>query len=151
MMNTLDYYHPALVFSSSKPIKWSIDQILSFYSYYETIPSSVLNTSDVISYTESYRDLQQSYLAIQESYRTRKFELECSISAPVGSSKHRNWTYPTLKKFLRFFNYRSFEGVEAPKAAKTWLRSLQLSYRDWKFVRLAPKLAVLCVYNIISV
>ncbi len=63
------------------------------------------------------RDLQQSNRTIQESYRTRKFELECSISesAPVPSSVHWNGTYPTLKTFLRFFDYRSFEGVEAPE------------------------------------
>ncbi len=36
----------------------------------------------VISYTESYRDLQQSYRDLQQGYRTRNFELECSISAP---------------------------------------------------------------------
>ncbi len=37
------------------------------------------------------------------------------MSAPVRSSEHRNGTYPTLKTFLRFFNYQSFEGVEAPE------------------------------------
>ena len=68
--------------------------------------------------TESYRDLQQSYRDVQESYRTRDFELECSISAPVRSSVHRNGTYPTLRTFLRFFNYRSFEGVEAPEGCE---------------------------------
>ncbi len=47
-----------------------------------------------------------------------KFELECSMSAPVRSSVHRNGTYPTLKTFLRFFIYRSFEGVEAPEGCK---------------------------------
>ncbi len=92
----------------------------------------------------SYRDLQQSYRSIQESYRTRKFELECSISAPVRSSVHWNGTYPTLKTFLRFFNYRSFKGVEAPEGCKNVAQiftTLQLSHRDWKFVLLAPKLA----------
>jgi hypothetical protein len=62
----------------------------------------------LVSCTESYRDLQESYLAIQLRYRTRKFELECSMSAPVRSSVHRNGTYPTLKPFLRFLNYQSF-------------------------------------------
>jgi hypothetical protein len=72
----------------------------------------------IISYTESYRDLQQSYRDVQESYRTRDFELECCIAAPVRSSVHRNGTYHTLKTFLRFFNYRSFEGVEAPEGCE---------------------------------
>ena len=71
-----------------------------------------------ISYTESYRDLPQSYRIVQESFRTRDFELECSISSPVRSSVHRNGTYPTLKTFLRFFIYRSFEGVEAPEGCE---------------------------------
>ncbi len=72
-----------------------------------------------ISYTESFRDLQQSYQDVQQSYRTRDFELECSISAPVRSSVHRNRTYPTPKTFLRFLNYRSFEGVEALEGCET--------------------------------
>ena len=80
------------------------------------LPSSV--PYRIISYTESYRDLQQSYRDVQESYRTRDFELECSISAPVRSSVHRNGTYPTLKTFPCFFNYRSFEGVEAPEGCE---------------------------------
>jgi hypothetical protein len=71
-----------------------------------------------ISYTESFRDLQQSYRDVQQSFRTRDFELECSISAPVRSSVHRNGTYPTLKTFPHFFNYRSFEGVEAPEGCE---------------------------------
>ncbi len=71
-----------------------------------------------ISYTESYQDLQQSDRDVQESYRTRDFELECSISAPVRSTIHRNGTYPTLKTFPCFFNYRSFEGVEAPEGCE---------------------------------
>ncbi len=62
-------------------------------------------------YKKSYRDLQKSY-------RTRDFQLECSISAPVRSSVHRNGTYPTLKTFLRFLKYRSFEGVEAPEGCE---------------------------------
>ncbi len=69
----------------------------------------------VISYTEGYRNLQQSYWTIQLSYRTRKFHLECSMSAPVWSSVHRNGTYPTLKTFLCFFNYRRFGDAEAPE------------------------------------
>ncbi len=60
------------------------------------------SSSITISYTESYWNLQQSYPTIQLCCRTRKFELECSISAPVRSSIHRNGTYPTLKTFLRF-------------------------------------------------
>ncbi len=66
-----------------------------------------------ISYTESYRNLQKNYQTVQQSYRTRKFELECSMSAPFQSRVHRNRTYPTLKTFLHFYNYRSFEGVDA--------------------------------------
>ncbi len=77
-----------------------------------------VHTTYNISYTESYRDLQQSYQDVQESYQTRDFELECSISAPVQSSVHRNGTYPTLKTFPLFFNYRSFEGVEAPEGCE---------------------------------
>jgi hypothetical protein len=46
---------------------------------------------------------QQSYKTILLDYRTRKFELEYSISAQVRSSIHWNGTYPTLKTFLRFF------------------------------------------------
>ncbi len=65
-------------------------------------------THFTISYTESYRDLQESYRDLQQSYLTRNFELECSISAPIRSSIHRNGTYPILKTFPRFFNYRSF-------------------------------------------
>ncbi len=53
-----------------------------------------------VSYTESYQDFQESYWAIHLCYRTRKFELECSISAPVRSSVHRNGTYPSLKTFF---------------------------------------------------
>ncbi len=68
-----------------------------------------------ISYTEKYRDLQQKYRDVQEKYRTRDFVLECSRSAPVRSCVYRIGTYPTLKTFPRFFNYRSFEGVEAPE------------------------------------
>ncbi len=77
-----------------------------------------LKFEDQVSYTESYRDVQESYLAIQLCYRTRKFELECSISAPVRSSVHWNGTYPTLKTFLPFLNYRTFEGVDAPEGCK---------------------------------
>jgi hypothetical protein len=40
------------------------------------------------------------------------------MSAPVGSSVHRNGTYPNLKTLLRFFNYQSFEGVDAPEGCK---------------------------------
>jgi hypothetical protein len=71
-----------------------------------------------ISYTEKYRDLQQKYRDVQEKYRTRDFELECSRSAPVRSCVHRIGTYPTLKTFPCFFNYRSFEGVEAPEGCE---------------------------------
>ncbi len=62
--------------------------------------------------------LTESYLDLQQSYRIRNFELECFISAPVRSSVHRNGTYPILKPFPRFFNYRSFEGVEAPEGCE---------------------------------
>jgi hypothetical protein len=72
----------------------------------------------VISYPESYGNLQQSYQTIQLCYRTRKFELECSMSALVRSRVHRNGTYPTLKTSLRLFKYRSFEGVEAQEGCK---------------------------------
>ncbi len=63
-----------------------------------------------ISYTENVRDLQQKIRDVQQNVRTRDFELECSISAPVRSSVHRNGTYPTLKTFLRFFNLSEFRG-----------------------------------------
>ncbi len=56
----------------------------------------------IVSYTESYRNLQQSYQTLQQIYRTWKFKLECSMSALVWSSIHWNWTYPTLKTFLLF-------------------------------------------------
>jgi hypothetical protein len=98
---------PPLPYPSGRPC-----QPLYADTYYET---SSVKPQPSISYTESYRDLQESYQAIQLCYRTRKFELEYSISAPVRSSVHRNRTYPTLKTFLRFLSYRSFEGVEAPK------------------------------------
>jgi hypothetical protein len=75
---------------------------------------------NMISYTESFRNLQQSHrtIQIQVTCRTRKFELDFSMSAPVQSSVHRNGTYPTLKTFLCFFNYQSFEGVEAPEGCE---------------------------------
>ncbi len=42
-----------------------------------------LGKLSAISYTENYRNLQQSYQTIQLSYRTRKFELEYPMSAPI--------------------------------------------------------------------
>ncbi len=63
-----------------------------------------------VSYTKTYRDLQQNYRDVQENYQTRDFVLECSISAPVRSSVHRNGTYPTLKTFPRFFKLSEFRG-----------------------------------------
>ncbi len=59
-------------------------------------------------------------------------------------------TYPTLKTFSHFFNYRSFEGVEAPEGCErgldlynflteienlcgwrlNWLEDIQLSYLE---------------------
>jgi hypothetical protein len=57
----------------------------------------------MVSYTESYQDLHESYQAIQLCYQTRKFKLEYSMSAPVQSSIHQNGPYFTLKTFLRFF------------------------------------------------
>ncbi len=84
------------------------------FEYY----SLQLDASSCVSYTESYLDLQQSYLSVQQSYRTRKFELECSISAPVQSTVHR-MGHTTLKMFLRLFNYRSFEGIEAPEGCES--------------------------------
>ncbi len=72
----------------------------------------------LISHTESYRNLQQSYQTIQLSYRTRKFHLEWSLFAPVRSSVHWNGTYPNLKTFLCFFNYRRFRGAEAPEGCE---------------------------------
>jgi hypothetical protein len=61
-----------------------------------------------ISYTERCQNLQQSYWTIQLSYRTRKFQLEYSMSAPVRSSVNWNGTHPTLKTFLRFFELSEF-------------------------------------------
>ncbi len=103
----------------------------------------------VISYTESYRDLQESYQAIQLCYRFRKFKLEYSMSAPVRSSVHRNGTYPTLKTFLRFFKLLEFQGRRSSGRLRkrgldlynfltkienlcgwrlNWLEDIQLSY-----------------------
>jgi hypothetical protein len=71
-----------------------------------------------VSCTESYLDLQQNYLDLQQSYQTQKFKLEWSISAPVQSTVHWNGTHPTLKKFLCFINYQSFEGEGAPEGCE---------------------------------
>ncbi len=86
------------------------------YSVQRTITR--VQALDAISYTEKYRDLQQKYRDVQENYRTRDFVLESSISSPVRSIVLRNGTYPTLKTFLWFLNYRSFEGVEAPEGCE---------------------------------
>jgi hypothetical protein len=104
-----------------------------------------------ISYTESYRDLQQSYRATQLCYRTRKFKLEYSMSAPVRSSVHWNGTYPTLKTSLRFFELSEFRGRRSSGRLHecgldlynfhteienlfcwrlNWLEDIQLSYQE---------------------
>ncbi len=72
---------------------WKQSQIFwEFHGFLEKLSA--------ISYTENYRNLQQSYQTIQLIYLTRKFELEDSMSTPVRRSVHRNGTYPTLKTFL---------------------------------------------------
>jgi hypothetical protein len=86
-------------------------------TYQLLIVSHVLSSGQypIQKVTKIYKE---SYWSIQESYRTGKFELECSMSALVRSSVHWNGIYPTLKTFLRFFIYRSFEGVEAQEGCK---------------------------------
>jgi hypothetical protein len=111
-----------LVFPSTYQYVPSKYQVQTKYILVHTCESfEIASTNKYIlsvSYTENYRDLQQNYRDVQGNYSTRDFELECSISAPVRSSVHRNGTYPTLKTFPLFLNYRSFEGVEAPEGCE---------------------------------
>ncbi len=86
-----------------------------------------------ISYTESYRNLQQSYRTVQLCYRNRKFKLEYSMSAPVRSSIHWNGTYPTPKTFYRFFTI----GVDLCGWRLNCPEDIQLSYWEmWKWRKL---------------
>jgi hypothetical protein len=105
--------------ASSPPCWWTQQKckVLSPLSRLRDCSTQKPDSGNVF-YTESYRDLQESYRSIPECYRTRKFELEWPISAPVRSSVHRNGIYPTLETFLRFFNYRSFEDVEAQEGCE---------------------------------